>query len=511
MYEHYKPLRNFTKKFHLEDSLLHVWHFMQNLNGKATLPQSFLHLKNCSVKGYVHGWELAILAREIILNAEDSTDKSLMKFDDFTRAINLVKKIAEEQSKLFVNDKNILHEMHRITQQQFPFQEKGFKIYRFLKIFKDADLDSIFKSATGLSIDKFYFLALSVAGSVIQRPFVNTYKDYLRYGITNEERDIFFSKVTTDVRNLKGSMRKFQEYNENWSYTFNPLLSTPLVLINSRPGIACCPIIDYFYSRISEGLIFDIFKRASGSEDIYGKAFENYVFDVSKRLITNEKILHLESQDYRIGKQLKHGADFCVTDNSLALLVECKAKRLNLGAKYKGDENSLGADLRMSAKFIVQDYKNLLDVKNNRTQWKLESVDLRPVVVSLMQYHIWTPEMKAKLQEFVIDGLIDSEIDPQIIQMHPYIVMSIEDYEASAHVINQVGLKIFFDTLDNSKYKDWSIKSVIRKEFDKEIKSFNSNHLHSALTDSFQKFNVEWADFPQKLKLSAGEISQKQH
>lgn len=492
MYEYYKPLRNFTRKLHVKNSLLNIWQLIGNINGKFVLPIDFQYLPGGSIKRYVYEWELALLAREIILNSGDKEERSLMKYKDFVIIANLIKKTTEEQSKLYINNENILHEVHRISQQQFPFQKSDLKIYRFLKIFRYSSLEDVFLDVTGLSIKKFFFLALSVSGNFMGKPIFNISQDYSGYGITNIERDAFFSLVTTNISNIREKTKSLQEYNENWSYTFNPLLATPLVVIDDDfPNMVLCPIVSYFNSRISEGLIFDIFRKRSGSEAAYGEAFEEYVFDITKSLITKPEILVVRGEEYYVGKNLKHGVDINISDDRHAMLVECKAKRLNLNSRYQGKENALDADLKMLAKFVAQNYKNIIDIVNNNTNWVFGGRELYPVVVSLMECYIWTEPLQKKLDDYVVEKLNSFNVNPEIIALYPYTLMTIEEYEMSIQVINKIGFQQFFAEKNEPEYAYWTIESFVRDKYKNLLATFRLECLHDEVEHLFRDFKID--------------------
>lgn len=488
LYDMYKPLRNKMRRLETRVALMQIWALIKNIKGEGGLPTDFHHLPDASIRKHVYEWDLALLAREVILNGGNRGDASLLRYRDFASIINLLKKTTEAQSKLFVNDSTIQHEVHRVGQQQFPFQTDQKKLYRFFKIFRDPALDKIFFDVTGLTVGKFLFLGLSVSGSLMSNPRYSIRQSFKDFGISDKERDAFFQRVVVDLGILRNKTKAVQEYNENWSYTFNPLLTSPLVIDPQDSGMAICPIRSYFNSRIGEGLVFDIFKKRKGSEEVYGKAYEAYVAWVTDELINDPSLTVISESEYYVGKNLKHGFDLYLYDDTYALLIECKAKRLKLSSRYQGKESALNADLQVLAKSIVQCYKNLLDILNKQTNWDCGERTLRPVVVSLMECYMWMPEMQMKLENFILEKLVHLGISPEIITQHPYSLMSISEFEMSLQIINRIGLRQFFADKQAARFTGWAIDSFVHTNYSDLIPSLTSNYLQIEINQLMEEF-----------------------
>nr|WP_314494465.1 hypothetical protein [uncultured Pseudomonas sp.] len=490
MYNHYKPLRNFVSNLKKVDSLTQIWSFFGSIDNDYPLPIIFSSLNNSgkpSLKGVVHPWELDILTREIILHSHEKDSKNLYNTNHLSIVINKIRSLSDVQIRTYLKE-NIFQELQRLYQQQAIWRTNTkLMLARYLKIYSTPSLEAILVKATGLSVMQFYVLGISIYGHFIKNHVYNTNQNYQYFGISNQQRDAFLEKVIIGFGELKERMISTQEYNENWSYTINPLISTPLISVDERnPNIVICPIPFYLMYRFSEGLFFDIAK-IKGYEQAYGDAFEKYIHDVSILLNKNDepasKIKISRPEKYTIGKIIKHGADLLLFDGTAAILLECKAKRLNLKARYQLNDEALCSEIDVLAKYVVQNYKNLQDVINGHTAGEIRHHPIFPVVVTLVNWHLFGPKVYERLEQSVIALLSEAKIDSDILDKHPYTVMSADEYELALQIIYQVGIEFFFKNRTKSQHKNWMTTPFINEFFPGELKLCRDDYLKFVLDD----------------------------
>lgn len=488
MYSAYKSMRNFASKLGRVDSLIKIWSFFQNVQFDRTLPPQFARMNKlgkASLKDVVHPWELDILTREIVLHADGDNSKDLYNTSHLAAAINNIRSISDAQNRTDLQ-RTIFQELQRGYQQQALWHTNThLMLARHLKIYNTPDLAAILTKGTTLSIKQFYTLGISISGHFLGQHVYNMNQDYTAFGISNEQRDAFLEKVVLSFDDLKTRTISTQEYNENWSYTINPLVSTPLIIIDqSIPNIVICPIPFYLMYRFSEGLFFDIAK-IKGYEQAYGDAFEGYLHDVSNILNTGSaSVIKVEKpKPYNVGKNQKHGVDLLVYDSTGAVLIECKAKRLSLNARYQLDDEALYSEIDVLARYVVQNYKNLEDITNEHTGWKPDGRSLFPVVVTLVNWNLFGPKAYERLEESVLSQLEKSKISGDVVDLYPYTVMSVEEYETAFQVIALVGVKEFFTRRSNENQKGWLVLPFIQTNFPKELKACRNDYLNFVLND----------------------------
>lgn len=485
MYNYYKPLRNFVRKLDRDTSLLQLFIFFQNIQYKNPIPSQFssLHPRGLnSIKGVVFQWELDILVREVILHSGRGGSKDLFLVKDFITAITLIRKIQDKQIEGRLPTV-IYQEVHRLFQQQFPWQSKSveLRLSRYLRIYRTPEVETLLVERTGLTVKKFFLLGSAMTGAFLSESFFDLNTSFTQFGISNDQRDSFFGLVAMDIDSLRERTNSTQEYNENWSYTINPLRRTPLVKLNpDTPNIVICPVPEFMLLRISEGLFFDLFE-AKGFENPYGVAFERYFGEISLELITSKRI-HVEAgREYSVKKNKKNGADWLVFDDSAAMLVECKAKGLRLDARYQLEETALAKEIDLLAKFVVQNYKNLSDVVAGYTSWQPGSRALYPTVITLSNWYLFGPSTFKRLEDTVLSLLEKAGLDKRMVETYPYTIMSIEEYEMAAQVISQVGLGEFFECFNRDDYKGWMVSPFMKTRYPEETSICRVDYLRSEI------------------------------
>ncbi|WP_147464784.1 hypothetical protein [Pseudomonas syringae group genomosp. 3] len=490
MYSTYKPMRNFAAKLNRIDSLIQVWQFFGNLDHGKLLPPQFARMnkhKRPSLKDVVHPWELDILTREIILHSNVDRAKDLHNTGHLAAAVNIIRRVSDAQNHTDLQ-RTIYQELQRLFQQQALWRTNThLMLARHLKIYNSPELAAILEKGTTLSIKQFYVLGVSISGHFLTKYAFNIKQDYTGFGISNEQRDAFLEKMVLSFDDLKVRTVGVQEYNENWSYTINPLVSTPLIVIDqAAPNIVICPIPFYLMYRFSEGLFFDI-AQIQGYEQAYGDAFEDYVYDVTNILNARHEVMAAikaeRPEPYFIGKNEKHGVDLLVYDETGSVLIECKAKRLILKARYQLDDKALNAEIDILARYVVQNYKNLEDIVSGCTDWQPNGRSLFPVVVTLVNWNLFGPKVYERLEHSVLSLLEKAKISPQVVELYPYTVMSVEEYETALQVILQVGVKEFFSRRANENQKGWMVMPFIQTNFPVELQGCRNDYLNFVLND----------------------------
>ncbi|CRN04628.1 hypothetical protein ABFV43_11165 [Pseudomonas fulva] len=491
MYHHYKPFRNFVRQLDRTVALRQIYYLSQNIQYGKPLPVQFAQLSPkgiASIKDVVYQWELDVLAREVILNAGTGGGKDLFNVKDFRTAIGHIRRLQDRQIEGRLQTM-IYQELHRLFQLQFPWQSKAveLRLSRFLRMFKCPDVENVLMAALGLTVKEIYIIGGAIAGSFLTKDIYDLNADFSGFGIESDRRDKFFGYISAGVNEVRVSAESLQEYNENWSYTLNPLRRTPLVSISAQaPNIVICPIPEFILLRISEGLHYDLV-NVGDFNNAYGKSFERYVGEISSELVSHLGITAKAGQEYWVGKKVKkHGVDWYMYDASAVMLIECKTKGLKLDARYKLEENDLHAEIELLAKFVVQNYKNLIDIQAGYTPWDPEGRKLYPVVVTLSNWYLHGQAVTQHLEDTVLTLLDNSQIDRKVVNVNPYTIMSIEEYEVAIQVIGKVGVDKFFDEISKSDYKGWMVSPFMESCFPDEVSGVSYDYLRSEIT-SIQK------------------------
>ncbi len=261
VFDYYKPLRNHLRQVELVDSLGVIRAYVQHLQFNEQIPKDievasyFLVAKNWIEKA-VFPWELETLAREIVINSPESNSilfsKTFKRWSYFSSAVNKLKNLENNIAKLCPKE-SILLELYRIAHREFPWQLRPDTIWltRYFKIFSHKGLDKIIQKVIGVNLKEMYALGLALTG-VYLKNFVLFYPPNIQLeGANREKLDKFLNHFSCDLESLKQRLIDAQEFNENYVYTFNPLMFYPLIKmrIKGKEGLIS-PIPTLFQSLI---------------------------------------------------------------------------------------------------------------------------------------------------------------------------------------------------------------------------------------------------------------------
>ena len=98
-YEEYKPFCNYMRRFELVPGLVDVWCYSLHVMDGQPLPADYAVGKSTlpfkPLKEHFYPWDLDILARELVLNAEKRGDRSLRTWDHLAVAVNHIRRLTK--------------------------------------------------------------------------------------------------------------------------------------------------------------------------------------------------------------------------------------------------------------------------------------------------------------------------------------------------------------------------------------------------------------------------------
>ena len=477
MYDLYKPFRNYMRRFPLAESLEKLWLFASHLS--ASGPHSGgLRFRDkpglTFLKDTVFPWDLELLAREIILHAGSTGDKSFSRWSDLARAINFIRdienKIAERQEL-----DSILRDLNRLIHRQFPWRRppSTTSIMRYLKIFGGGELEAMLEKQTGLPLRKFYKLSFAVSGHLLKSAGVNMATNYSVLNVTPTEGRLFFQNLSATRDELQKRTALSQTYDDGWTYAWNPLQATPLVSFDTAyPERAYCPIPVYMLRRVTDGLFYDLVKLPS-FDNAFGSAFQTYVGAVLHAVLKPPSFAIAAEDPYQLAKGYrKHGVDWTLTDETANVFIECKTKRLRWDAKFIVSGTGLSDAMDALGGYIVQHYKNIIDAMAGRTRWTPNDRPSYALVVTMEDWSILMPDVVKMLDTSVARRFTEANLDHGLLDQVPCVVASADDLEIASQVIAQTGIQGFFGMKMDREHRGWAISPFFSK-FPNEMKRAN--------------------------------------
>jgi hypothetical protein len=466
LFETYKPFRNKLAKFNVIDSLYLIWGYSRNYTFDKEFPRDiekpslFNPLEPDKFARKYRGLfdhELELLQKEFILNCDIAPTKdSLRQYKHFSKTLNYLRGTLEETiSKKYNNDDNIILEFNRLAHRQLKWQG-GYDqetIFRYYQIYSDKTLSEIISNKFNLTTQQLFlvgFFLFACTGSNFRNalPFNSSAK-----ALTSEMIETFLGHFSMTIEDARRELKKYQQLNENYHYTYNPLLAKPILL--DRNDIIC-PIPLFIYWQITIGIYYSILNEKN-FDNAFGNSFQNYVGGVINKSCSNPDFKVIPEEKY--GKPEKGTADWIITDKDSVMFIECKTKRMRLDSKSSLEiTESLENDLKKMAGFVGQLYKTYLDYKDNLypTIKYDDSKHFYPLVLTLEDWYLNINHILLdKVKVFVIDYFKVNNLDTELLEKYPYHFRCASEFERHIQLINNLGMKEYFHKTTNNLIKDY--------------------------------------------------------
>lgn len=465
MYDLYKPFRNEIRKMALGPSLVRLWEYHRRVawSGWLTLrPGTEIPV-----------WNLHLLCRELVLNAARvggentlSTDNGLIRMVNHIRRIN-----AGISDRTVASGNDALIAMHPLVHQQAPWQfiRDEPRMFRAFHVYNHPELAPIFEKATGLSVREMFVLAFAIGGMTKRQPGTNAAQDYSGFDVAPEARDAFFRMTSASLGDIRNALNERQRYDECWEFTWNALQGFPLISVDhGKTSRLWCPLPDFLLRRISEGLFYDLVKSGIPFGNEYGRAFERYAGLLLHEMFEGEKFSVSGEQPYTVGKQLKHGVDWIVSDPTGNLFIECKTRRISQEAKEVGESEALDESLDELAKAVVQLYKNIDDAVRGVSKWVPNGLPIYPLVVTYEDWYLFTPVVITYLLESVRRRLEEAQLPKYLTESMPFLVASSAEFEEAGQDIANFGIQRYCSALADSEYRHFQLRTFAQTKFPNE-------------------------------------------
>jgi hypothetical protein len=461
IYEAYKPLRNSLRQCDLERSLQVIWQLMTHLHWDGPVPEKLQQGSslNRPIRELVFPWALDIATRELILNSA----KGPKSIDEWNTLASVINGIRDVDGAIAATNDNIYLVLHRIHHQQLPWQSRSTvaDLMRSVFVYEQGNLSSVFERSMGFPFKEYVFLGLAICGGLISSPRVLLSQDYSGVGISDSARNAFFGAMTVDLKSVKSQIEDLQQFDETWLYTFNPLRRTPIVQLDpTRPERGICPIPQFMWDRFTSGAFFDVV-GTPGFANAFGEAFDEYVGKVLNLTLPGNAI---KPQPYVVSGNVKHGTDWILSDGSASAFIECKGKRMRIEAKIVSHIELLDEEILVVAKAIHQNYMNVLDAIEGRTQWQAKnSQPVFNLVVTLEDWLLSGSFVMERLETKVSELLVANGKSPSLIHRYPFFVICAAELEAICCALRHKSIERLLTKKNNEEHRSWLMSSFLMR------------------------------------------------
>ena len=460
----YKPFRNQLRGYNLFDSLQLIWGYSRNftfnlpLPDDIELPNGFNPSDDINDRRFksIPEFEQEFLLKEIIINCHTlpiPSGFSLKRKDKLAKLIYYLRHTLNEKiDQKYNTQDDFLLEFNRMTHRQFGWQlsYNSNIILRYYKIYSEPAVDTIIKNKLQLNTFEIFVLGIYffyLTGQLFKIDI--NYNSRISF-ITNEKIKIFFNHFAVPIEKAKEELKAYQQMNENIFYSYNPLLSKPILIYKNT---LLCPLHLLIFWKMTSGIYYSIVKE-SGFENAFGNSFQKYIGEVIFRCHNkNPQLTILSEATY--GREEKRTTDWIIYDGSAILFIECKTKRMTMVSKSEIDiKKGLEKDLDTMASAIVQLYKTYIDYRSNKYPQLIfdENKKFIPLIVTLEDWYInINPRIMGLLKELVIEKMKESNLEIELIDCYPYHLRSSNDFEKDIQIINSLGILSYFDKANKNE------------------------------------------------------------
>jgi hypothetical protein len=491
MYDLYKPLRNDLRRDALIPSLRAIWAWMQHLQFREAFPEDVIvpweiaQAPTGPRKG-IYEWELAVLAKEVILNAPDTGTQDLRSWAPFSNAVNLLKNldnaISQRYESLFKTQ--ILVELFRHAHHQFGWQDRLIHrhVTRYLKIFSFPAMGTILQSELGIDATALYTIGLSIAGHFLKSSELELPISFSLRGITVTQLQTFLARFSADLGALRALAAERQSYDQDFIYTLNPFKQYPLVRCTHQgKQKLIAPVPTYLLQRFTEGVYYEVLNRA-GFNTAFGAAFQAYVGEVLSAVVTS-KLSVLPEAQYAVGKDRKDSVDWIVRDQTGDMFIEVKTKRIRQDAKFALlDLRPLEAEIDKLADIVAQTYTTLADaLAGHYKHWKPSERPFYPVIVTLEEWYVLGPSTDQMIDARLRHVFTQRGLDLTMLDEHPFTVCSVSDFERLMVIVAMRDVDTVMREKVTPKRRLWLVHTALRDAFPAEFEATRAPLFPAAL------------------------------
>lgn len=344
-----EKLARLLSKTTLYDVVGMTWSAWAIQNGQEDIARRYMEFSPEATDGaagapYVlYPWQLETLVNYAMVapRRPDPRRRELItqQFSTIFQLVKLVQRIEEADDKAFLQSRDVMYEVHRLTQRQFEWQ-RGFsnmpRTYRALQMFGEGLAGAHFEAKVGCTVPEFIesgFYLFAGATSSATRIWRN---HEVPEGVTADVRDKVLGRISCTPDEAVLEAKRLRGARGHIGYEPSVLRRKPILLFGASGQDAMAPLPPLIMQRITSGLYFDI---VDGGGTIWGEVghrFEGYCLRYLKAMLPDQHV----DPEYRYGPK-GHGfdsPDILVSDEGgVRLAVECKAKRMPVEARFSGD------------------------------------------------------------------------------------------------------------------------------------------------------------------------------
>lgn len=315
--------------------------------------------------------------------------------------------------------------------------------------FEKADLDVLFRQATGLTFQEYYTLVFRVIRTFLFPSSPDAIRDEGSPVVDLESHPNLtplYDRLLPHLRISIDELALKAKATSSLPNEFRLWRQYPLVKISDHQVI--CVDLSFLLDKLETGVVWiirnELEKRKKGSGQrifaLRGEVFADYAASILKRAMkaqsqSVEKCLI--APKYTVQKS-DECTDIAIVGNDTLVLLECKASVLTAEAKFSGDFDKLHQELRrkvVEEKGITQLWEAIqhLGHKDKKVRREVEGVDISKVKkiypVLVLADHTFSAPCMNSLLDSEFQRVVEGNVLKKGLEIRPLTVLSIANLE----------------------------------------------------------------------------------
>lgn len=436
---------------------------------------------------FINEWQLAFLAKALIINSNDYRRKAFTK-KELLICANIYNNLEDKFLKVSQDNDEEFQKagqsfLIRTAYQQFSFQRGiNYLISRALFLFEEIpntinnpsfEMEKEIRSIYSLSAREVIIIGFIIFATIKKGYFepdylLNFNDDNFRKFITKETLGKLVDKLSANYKKIREVFFNYDETDKELEqFSFNALRIFPIVKTDIAGLVV--PVPRFLLERITTGIYYslmDKYKDYNSNKfmEFFGKEiFERYVGLLLQQKYKINESLFKEWQ-YKKGKNKCLTSDWIIIQNNIAILIECKTSGISLEAKSWAELEKIQYDLKLR---VVKAIEQMVDLVNN-VRGNCRGLE-RLFSIKNFYYIVITYDKIFLSSSFIIRNMIKNELIKKDIVAPIYEILSIDELENLIPFLNDFSLEFLLD--NKFKNNEWE-----KIDFD--------NYMYYFLTDN---------------------------
>jgi hypothetical protein len=423
----------------------------------------------------IRKWELETLVHQLLIvpKAKPGSGKNrylnCTLFDTASKITNHLRKVEDNQAGFYLRHLNVLYEMHRIGQRQFPWQ-RGFynapQLYRYGYIYGQGQCAEYFNEQYGISYSDFTFVGFCLHAGFFGKPWLPHTFHGDEVGLTRELVAQALPLLSMPIGQARLEARKMttqanEKHGKPLPIAYRPsfLRRFPIISFGGDHKRLRAPVVQLIPLRCTSGVYYDLVGGGAHLRNEAAGHFEQYCRDYIAATFPELDIQ--PAHKYRVAGNDLDSPDIIIKDcNRVSLVVECKATKLSFPAQFADDPiNEAKVGYEEISKGVYQLWRYFSHARRGLVLQHNFSDEVHGLVLTL---DTWL-QMSGELQVSVIEEAERlARADPEItaVDRRKVAFVSIVDFENMLTRATKDSLFGALRAAQQEQYQGWLLPNI---------------------------------------------------